>query len=474
MSSNLLIVLFLAALYLANAQNPGINTGGSYYALRFPDAGQASVTLPESLSADLPLSFTFEAWVMLPGTVGNSQVTTADGLYKTVVSRYAVRPDGTYHNSFADFNLQIQKSGAINFFLGSGLSSNFYGAIITAGTLQAGRWTHLAFTVHTPTGKTNPDTVVLYVDGTPYSTTWKIGTRQLLADVPIHLGAYLNQDGDVKWWRGFMDEIRFWSTAATSEQINANMHVSVSTTATGLLAYYKCDSGAVLVDSTSHHYDGEFVTAAGAIQYQLSGVKLGFDVQVGRQSTTQITLLGVGTSPFVYVISAIPDSSVGLLKDGSTTLFTNNLPYTLPGNTITFWAGNNEGVGGSFSYYGTNSAGKEANGTVVTIEVDRTACKPDACGVCGGNNSTCSCLPTPYMGYTNAELEEILAVYQLEVSLDLLTRIEMHLEQASDELGESEVEGDLNGQMSEVQDFRQVCLTDLHSNMVAFLSDLSK
>ena len=474
MSSNTLIVLFLVAFYLVNAQNSGINTGAAYYALRFPDSGQASVTLPEALSQDLPLNFSFEAWVMLPGSVGNVQVTTADGLYKTVVSRYAVRPDGTYHNSYADFNLQIQKNGDINFFMGSGLPSNFYGAIVTASPLPAGVWTHLAFTVHTPTGKSNPDTVSLYVNGKPFTTTWKVGNRQLLTDVPIHLGAYLNQDGDVKWWRGYMDEVRFFSTVLTADNILANMNVTISETTSNLLAYYKCDSGAVLTDSTPNRYDGQFVTAAGAIQYQISGVKLGWTVQAARQATVSITLLGVGSSPFSYVIDRIPDPAVGLLKVGATTLFTNNLPYTLPGNTITFVAGSTEGKVGSFSYFGANASGREATLMVVSLSVERSTCNPDACGVCGGDNSTCSCLETPYMGYSYAELEKILTINELEHSLALLTDIERHLEQASDLVADADNEGDVSAQLSELQDFRQLCLTDLHGNMQAFLSDLTK
>jgi hypothetical protein len=99
--------------------NEDINTGTSYYALRFPDSGQASVTLPEALSTDLPASFSFEAWVMLPGAEDkNGEATTADGFYKTVVSRYAVRPDGTYHNRYADFNLQVQKKRKYQLFYG--------------------------------------------------------------------------------------------------------------------------------------------------------------------------------------------------------------------------------------------------------------------------------------------------------------------------------------------------------------------
>jgi len=473
MSSNLLIAL-LFFIALVSASNPGINTGAAFYALRFPDSGQASVTLPESLSQNLPLTFSFEAWVMLPGTVGNNTVSTADGLYKTIVSRYSVRPDGTYNNMFADFNLQIQKNGDINFFMGSGMAPSFYGVIITASTLQAGVWTHLAFSVYTPVGKTNPQNITLFVDGQAIPGTWKVGSRQLYEDVPIHIGAYMNQDGDVKWWRGYLDEIRFWATDLSTDDVKSNMAITIDPSTPNLLAYYKCDSGAVLIDATPHHYDGQFVAAAGAIQYDISGVKLGFEVDAARDTQVLITLVGVGTAPFSYVIESIPDPSVGLLKVGALTLFTDTLPYLLSGNTVTFVASDTEGQAGSFTYYGTNSGGREANSTRVDLTVERTACKPDACGVCGGDNSSCACLPVPYMGYTTSQLDEMLLLYELEESLSLLEQIEMHLEQTSDAVDDNDLNANLDSTMSDVQDFHDVCLTQLHDNLSAFLDDLSK
>jgi len=307
-----LCLFFLAALSVL-AQNPDINTGTSYYALRFPDSGQASVTLPDSLSQALPSSFSFEVWIMYPGTVAKGTPTTADGLYKTIVSRYAVRPDGTYHNMYADFNFQVQKTGNINFFMGSGLSPNYYGVIITPAFLPAGRWTHLAFLVNTPTGSANPSYATVYVDGVAFNSTWKVGNRQTRTDVPIHLGAYLNQDGDVKWWRGYMDEIRFWSGYRTAADVQSDMNVAIAPNTKNLLAYYKCDSGAELKDETGH-YDGQFVSGAGSVTYQLSGVKLGFNVEAGKQGKVNIQLPGVGNKPFSYVIASVPDPTVGRLS----------------------------------------------------------------------------------------------------------------------------------------------------------------
>lgn len=465
-----LCLFFLAALSVI-AQNPAINTGTSYYALRFPDAGQASVTLPDSLSQALPASFSFEAWIMYPGTVAKGTPTTADGIYKTIVSRYAVRPDGTYHNMYADFNFQVQKTGNINFFMGSGLSPSFYGVIITPGYLVAGRWTHLAFSVHTPTGSANPNYATVYVDGVAFNSTWKVGNRQLRTDVPIHLGAYLNQDGDVKWWRGYMDEIRFWSTYRTTDDVRASMNVAIAPNTANLLAYYKCDSGVTLVDETKK-YDGQFVTGAGSVTYQLSGVKLGFSTQVGKQAKVNLDLPGVGTQPFTYVIASVPDPTIGRLSVNGTIIFSDNVPFTLPGKTVTFEAANVDHGNTTFTYYGTNANGREAGSTPVFITIGGASCNPDACGVCGGNNSTCSCLQVPYKGYDVVELERILLLYEIEQTMDLLHQVQIQIQQAQDALGSMSGSA-LDTDITTVQNFNSDCLDKFETDIEPFVQKLS-
>jgi hypothetical protein len=463
--------LFVLVALSVKAQNPDINTGTSYYALRFPDAGQASVTLPDSLSQALPASFSFEAWIMYPGSVAKGTPTSADGIYKIIVSRYAVRPDGTYHNMYADFNLQVQKTGNINFFMGSGLSPNFYGVIITPAFLPAGRWTHLAFSVNTPTGSANPSYATVYVDGVAFNSTWKTGNRQTRTDVPIHLGAYLNQDGDVKWWRGYMDEIRFWSGYRTASDVQASMNVGFSSQVKNLLAYYKCDSGAQLKDETGN-YDGQFVTGAGSVTYQLSGVKLGLSVEAGKQSKVNIQLEGVGNKPFSYVISSVPDPTVGRLSVNGTIIFSDNVPFTLPGKTVTFEAAAVEQGNTTFNYYGTNADGREAGSTPVFVTIGGAACNPDACGVCGGDNSSCSCLEFPYKGYDVVELERILLLYEIEQTMDLLHQVQVQLHQAQDALGSS-AGANLDMDITTVQDFNTECLDAFETDIDSFVDELS-
>ena len=476
MSFNVFSALFLIALTFVSAQNSGINTGYGLYALRFPDVGQASVALPVALSEALPPSFTFEAWVMYPGTVpGARQGTTGDGLYKTIVSRYTVRPDGTYHNKYADFNFQIQKGGEINFFMGNGIDPSWYGVIITPGTLQAGRWTHLAFSVHTPNGKANPDYATVYVDGVASNSTWKTGSRQIQSSVPINLGAYINQDGDVKWWRGFLDEVRIWGIYRNTNDIRSTMTFSIGPDSAGLLAYYRCDSGpGVLVDAT-HHYDGEFVSGAASIQYQMSGAKLGFSVASGRSTSIDIELPGIGTNPFTYIIETIPDPAVGSLKAGDTVILSNNLPFRLSGNVVTFQSANVEAESSSFKYYGANSAGREPNSTEVVVLVDKIACRPDACGVCNGDNSTCTCLQIPYKGYEFVDLERILYLYEIDQTLDLINQVEVQIDQALDAVDASNTTtANLGAEINDLQGYNEGCLKLFDEDLANFVNDLNQ
>jgi len=358
--------------------------------------------------------------------------------------------------------------------MGNGLTPQFYGVIITAGTLQAGRWTHLAFSVHTPNGKTNPDFATLYVDGAPSNSSWKSGVRQLQSTVPINIGAYMNQDGDVKWWRGFLDEIRIWGTYRNATEVKSTMSLSVPSNSANLLAYYKCNGGTVLVDD-AHDYDGVFVTGAGSIQYQMSGAKIGFSVPVGRGSSVDITLPGLGTNPFTYIIQTIPDPSAGSLKSGNTVIVSNSLPFSLPGNVVTFESGNVEAKTTSFSYYGSNSAGREPNSTMVTVEVNRIACNPDACGVCNGDNSTCTCLQVPYKGYSFGDLERILYLYEIDQTLDLINQVEVQIDQALDALGDSYSSStNLNAELNDLQGFNDGCLDSFDTDLTQFVSDLNQ
>jgi len=252
-----------------------------------------------------------------------------------------------------------------------------------------------------------------------------------------------------------------------------DMGLSIADNTAGLLAYYKCDQGTMLVDS-AHNYDGTFVSGAGSVQYQMSGAKLGFVVGIGRQSSMDIELPGVGTNPFTYYIETIPDSSVGSLKSGNTLILGNNLPFALPANVVTFQSANVDSVNTTFSYYGSNTAGREAQSTIVYVSVNRVICNPDACGVCNGDNSTCTCIPIPYNGYSYNDLDRILYMYEIEQTLDLINQVEVQIDQAMDALEYSQSSANLNAEYNEIKGFNEDCLEPFDEDLIQFVSDLSQ
>ena len=127
----------------------------------------------------------------------------------------------------------------------------------------------------------------------------------------------------------------------------------------------------------------------------------------------------------------------------------------------------------TFSYYGTNADGREAGSTPVTVSIGGDACNPDACGVCNGDNGTCTCLEVPYKGYEVVELERILLLYEIEQTMDLLKQVKIQIDQASDALGASSG-ANLDEDITEVQQFNDMCLEAFTIHINGFVNKLSE
>jgi len=463
-------LLFLLTLVVAlHAQDANILTGEGLQSLYFP--GNAGVELSTSsnrstLAGNLPSSFTFEAWVMLPNS-------PADGNYKTIVSRWELPLDGNPHNRYADFNLQVQASGTLNFFMGNG-GPAIYGVLISTANLRQGVWSHVAFAVNTAPGKVNPDSVSVFYDLAEWNKPWEGGNRQTYKERSIMLGDYVNQDRDHKWFQGYMDEARFWGVSRTAAQLDQLRRRVPAYDTPNLLAYYRFNDGAglFLQDSTPRRFDGRLsrVTATTSSPlWRISGAKIHVDVKVASRSISTIFLPGFstyakGSLGFNYALDTLPTSDgaagVGrLLADG---FFITKTPFVLRDNTVTYEAPNGTAIVVQFSYFGTSNilqpGAREADSTIVYIQVGDLPCVPDMCGRCGGDNSTCTCLPLPYNGYNLNDIERILLLYEIEQTLDLLGQLENKLTQTMVTLSTRRA-GDLTAVVNELQNFNTNCLT---------------
>jgi hypothetical protein len=415
-----------------------INTGEGFQALLFPGNGGVELGTGDnrtSLSSNLPLSFTFEGWVQLPST-------SADGLYKSIVSRYDSGADGSYGNRHADFVLQVQASGSLSFFMGNGKNDSNYGLLITATQFRSSVWSHVAFTVNTPLGAVNPSVVQLYYDLVQWNATWGDGVRQIPSPTRgrnIFLGDYFNQDGNHLWWKGYMDEVRFWSGVRTQAQLAQYRQRVPAYNTPALLAYYRFNDGTglTLSDSTPNKYDGRLsrVTAfTSPPLWKVSGAKINVDVHVEPDTATTFFLPGFapnGSLSFTYVIGDLP--SGGQLFSNGVQVNTSVTPLLT--NQVMYRASSTSGTTDSFTYFGTcnifNPSAREKTSTSVFVQVGDAPCIPDACGNCGGDNSTCTCYPLPYSGYNLAELEKIIALYELEQSYDLISALSRNLENST-------------------------------------------
>jgi len=429
------------------------------------------------LSYYLPKAFTFEAWVFAP--------TPANGGYNTIVSRYGVGPFGQYHNKYADFVLQVQTNGSLNFFMGNALADN-YGAIVWGPQLRANTWYHVGFVVHTSEGRLNPQGVSLFVDDQFLYVPWNNGQRQERRNEPIVLGDYFNQDGDTKYWEGVLDEVRFWAGERSQDQISnwANAPTSQVVQSSDLLAYYQFNwgYGDAIWDSSSNAYHGFIRSGASNINYVLSGVKVDVSETVNNTEDRLLTLSGLsvgGSTGFTYTILSYPTDAQGNFIGRFTTpegVDVQYLPFSLLGNQVIYTAPENLVTNVTFQYIGTSGCClREAEPTTVSILVGEP-CPNGYCTRCpnGGAQGTCGCVPLPYFGYTFSEIERILFLFEVEKTLNTLDSLEGKIEQLMTAISTNPNIQDLSDLIREIGDFNTGCLQNFCETFFSLLGGLSQ
>ncbi|MBL7816725.1 MAG: T9SS type A sorting domain-containing protein [Saprospiraceae bacterium] len=115
----------------------------------------------------------------------------------------------------------------------------------TVGTYVTGRWNHVALVK-------SGTTITTYLNGANQVTTTLTLTPNITSNNWYVAGSGLYQlDGRV-------DELRFWNTARTVDQIRSTMFVPLSGSESGLVAYYNfnASSGVTLTDQTSTQENG--------------------------------------------------------------------------------------------------------------------------------------------------------------------------------------------------------------------------
>jgi len=163
------------------------------------------IALANNFNSNFTSGFTFECWVK-PQAMSNFNRLLRIG----------------------DIQFEIARGNLDYYF--EGLSG---GALNPTATPVSGTWQHVAFTL-------DGSNLKFYVNGVLNATGTHTNFPSSNANGNNYIGIH-GFDGGIKNFLGELDEIRFWNTAKTQAEISANMNQSVSTTAAGLVAYYRAD-----------------------------------------------------------------------------------------------------------------------------------------------------------------------------------------------------------------------------------------
>jgi len=198
-----------------------------------PSSGNASISFngtdnfidADSIASLLSGSstFTFEAWIK-PDFINQSDPNDV-----TVLS---ITPSGSriYIGNNANKDQIIRVTG---------------NSVLTGPTLSNNSWTHVAYTINAGTGR-------LYVNGEAAGT--HSTATSFSHDQDWNVGAIGSPGLLLDIFAGSLDELRFWNTARSAEEIRRNMFQRAPKNAPGLVAYFPLDeaSGSTIYDRSSN------------------------------------------------------------------------------------------------------------------------------------------------------------------------------------------------------------------------------
>ncbi len=216
------------------------------YALQF-DGIDDFASIVDGGQFDLLNQLTVEAWVK-PLSLGSS----ADqvGLWDILYGSTTEPPDfdwlslrwGLHRYSVPSDNTRWGFDVCPYYCLGVGAGS---------GSLQPGRWHHLA-------GTYDGIRVDIYQNGEWIGSVAQSQSHRLLDVDFLVLGK------GVMPFHGLIDEVRIWNVARSQAEIWADLHRTLTGSEPGLIGYWRLDdgSGQQFVDDTPYHGDGRLGSSA--------------------------------------------------------------------------------------------------------------------------------------------------------------------------------------------------------------------
>jgi hypothetical protein len=147
------------------------------------------------------------------------------------------------------------------------VSFSITGANVTGNTSIAdGQFHHICVT-------RQGNTLKLYVDGTLEGATVMPFLVSSTSNNPVIIGGRLATGSD-PYFKGTIDEVRFWSRALCISEIQNNLHCELNSNQTGLQAYYKMNQGFINANNSGIAYaiDASGHSLTGSLQnFSLSG-----------------------------------------------------------------------------------------------------------------------------------------------------------------------------------------------------------
>ncbi|MDD1750253.1 MAG: hypothetical protein LUO89_10305, partial [Methanothrix sp.] len=179
-------------------------------ALSFNSASSQYISVPDNSSLQLTDNLTFEAWVYPTGS-GNM----------TIIDK------GNYNYLF-----EIKPNGQP----GLGLYTNgtwYY----SAGTVSLNTWSHVALVFQTGTNG-----IKFYLNGHLLSQATASGPLTTNTGT-FAIGEQAPGNCNCNFFKGMMDEVRVWGVARSEQQIQADMHQTLTGMETGLISYWQLNEG---------------------------------------------------------------------------------------------------------------------------------------------------------------------------------------------------------------------------------------
>jgi len=341
MKTRLAQVVLVLVLFTATAQSLGGN------ALDF-DGSNDFIQVASGPIISTSSNSTISAWVKVPSIDANT---------------HTIYSEGTSSNVFC---LRLDSSGKAAFLIHANSSWNVARG---SSTLSAGKWYHVAATLHATNGMT------VYVNGDVDATNPNTSPTNSGTILEVEIG---QNTVSGERFLGTIDEVRVWNKALTQTEIRALMHYQINSGSSGLAGYWRLNasSGTTATDETSNN-DGTLTSMDPATDWIVSTAPLR-DMKPGYQTNVKAIWWDTGTSP--------SDASNGLWMTVGTTL--------VSGNSAVY--GNNN-ISGTSTNDLASSAATQRTGRI--WYVDETGAVSASVTIDIGDATDATVSPSDFSGY---------------------------------------------------------------------------